>query len=99
MYTFVPNGSPVTQLRDIVREATCDNCHNRMSGHGGSRTKILMCDLCHSPQTVNPDTGNAMDMKVMIHKIHMGSSLPSVVAGGSYKIPHHGADDDFSSVV
>jgi predicted CXXCH cytochrome family protein len=35
----------------------------------------------------------------MIHKIHMGSSLPSVIAGGSYKIPHNGSDNDFSTVV
>ena len=99
VFTFVPNGSAVTQVRDVVREATCNKCHDRMSGHGGSRTKVLMCDLCHNPQTVNPDTGNSMDMKVMIHKIHMGSSLPSVVAGGSYKVPHRGADNDFSKVV
>ncbi len=99
VYSFVPNGSVAAQPRDVVRETACNGCHDRMSGHGGSRTRILMCDLCHNPSTVNPDTGDSIDMKVMIHKIHMGSSLPSVVAGGSYMIPHHGSNNDFSTVV
>jgi OmcA/MtrC family decaheme c-type cytochrome len=99
VYTFVPNGTAVTHVRDIVREATCNNCHSVMSGHGGSRTKVLMCILCHTPQSVNPDTGNTVDFPTMIHKIHAGASLPSVQAGGKYDIIHHGSDNDFSTVV
>ena len=38
-------------------------------------------------------------MKVLIHKIHMGSSLPSVKAGTPYRIWHRGAWSDFSTVV
>jgi len=38
-------------------------------------------------------------MKVLIHKIHMGSSLPSVVAGTPYRIWHRGVWSDFSKVV
>ena len=40
-----------------------------------------------------------MDMKVLAHKIHMGSSLPSVKAGTPYRIWHRGAWSDFSTVV
>lgn len=86
VYNFVPNGSKVAQVRDVIRTATCNGCHHDMGFHGGSRKTMEMCILCHQPQSVDPDTGNSVDMPVMIHKIHMGSSLPSVKAGTPYVI-------------
>jgi OmcA/MtrC family decaheme c-type cytochrome len=99
VYTFVPNGSPVTNVRDLVNEASCNNCHNPISAHGGARKKIAYCVLCHTPQSVNPDTGNTVDMAVFVHKLHRGSSLPSVQAGQPYQIFHRGAMQDYSEVV
>jgi OmcA/MtrC family decaheme c-type cytochrome len=99
VFNFVPNGSPVTNVRDVVNEASCNNCHNPLSAHGGARFKIAYCVLCHTPQSTNPDSGNTVDMKVFIHKLHMGSSLPSVIAGTPYYIYHRGATVDFSTVV
>ncbi|HUK15168.1 MAG TPA: OmcA/MtrC family decaheme c-type cytochrome [Bryobacteraceae bacterium] len=99
VFTFVPNGSPVTLTRSIVSTSACNQCHDPLIGHGGSRLKVELCILCHQPQTINADTGLTQDMRVLIHKIHMGSSLPSVQAGTPYRIWHRGQWSDFSTVV
>jgi OmcA/MtrC family decaheme c-type cytochrome len=99
-YNFVPNGSTVTVVRDVVTTATCNNCHDQLAFHGGSRRSMGLCVLCHTPQTTDPDTGNTLDMVVLAHKIHMGSSLPSVQAGKPYQIiGFNQAVSDWSTVV
>jgi OmcA/MtrC family decaheme c-type cytochrome len=99
VFNFVPNGSPVTTTRAVVTTDACNQCHNPLFAHGGSRIKVELCIICHTPQTINPDTQLTQDMKVLIHKIHMGSSLPSVKAGTPYRIWHRGNWSDFSKVV
>lgn len=81
--TFVPNGSPVTVTRDVIRTQSCDKCHDQLSFHGGSRRGMQLCILCHTPQTSDPNTGNTVDLPVMIHKIHMGKGLtkPYTIVG------------------
>jgi len=86
VYNFVPNGSAVKNVRDIVKTATCNKCHDVMGFHGGSRRSVEVCILCHQPQSTDPDTGNTVDMTAMVHKIHMGADLPSVQAGTPYQI-------------
>ncbi len=99
-FNFVPNGAPVTAVRDVVRDADCTRCHDIISFHGGSRVGVAMCVLCHTPQTVDPDTGNTVDFPVMVHKIHDGSGLPSVRAGKPYQIIGFGNSvSDWSKVV
>ncbi len=98
-FDWVPNGNTPAP-RDIVRTADCDSCHDQLAFHGGSRRGVDLCIMCHTPQTSDPNTGNTLDMKVFIHKIHMGASLPSVVAGGKYRIDNfQNAPVDFSTVV
>jgi len=77
MQTWVPDGRQVTKVRDVVKTSACNQCHDPLGLHGGSRQEVLLCNLCHTPQTSDPDTGNTVDMKVMVHKIHMGGNLPS----------------------
>lgn len=97
---FVPNGAAVTQVHQVVPTANCNQCHDPLAAHGSTgRRAVEICILCHNPQTIDPDTGNTVDMKVMIHKIHMGSSLPSVIAGTPYIIIGNAqAVQDFSTV-
>jgi len=84
-YDFVPAGGTPAP-RDVVRTASCQKCHDNLAFHGGSRKGMDLCIMCHTPQTTDPDTGNTVDMKVFVHKIHMGSELPSVQAGTPYQI-------------
>jgi len=83
---FRPDGGEVGAVWDAVATETCNGCHDPLALHGGRRQNTLLCVTCHSPQSTDPDTGNTVDMKVMIHKIHMGENLPSVQAGTPYQI-------------
>jgi OmcA/MtrC family decaheme c-type cytochrome len=83
---FIPAGGNVTTTRDVIRTASCNKCHDTLAFHGGSRQGLDLCIMCHTPQTTDPDTGNTVDMPVFIHKLHMGSQLPSVKAGTPYQI-------------
>lgn len=85
-FNFVPNGSPVTQVHDVIKNATCNACHGDINAHGGSRRGIQTCVLCHYEGVKDPDTGNDIGLATMSHKLHMGSQLPSVVAGTPYQI-------------
>jgi OmcA/MtrC family decaheme c-type cytochrome len=78
-FNFVPNGSPVTVTRDVIRTQSCNGCHDQLAFHGGYAHGMQMCVLCHQPQNQDPVTGNSLDAKVFFHKLHMGSQLPSVI--------------------
>ena len=87
-------------MRDVVRTESCNQCHDPLALHGGSRQITQLCILCHQPQTTDPDTGNTVDFKVMIHKIHRGEGLPSVEAGTPYQIiGFNQSVNDYSHVV
>ncbi len=104
-FNFVPNGSAVTVTRDVIRTASCNTCHDQLAFHGGYAHGVEMCVLCHQPQNADPGTGNSLDLKVMAHKIHMGSQLPSVVGtattpGVPYQIiGYMNSVNDFSTVI
>ncbi len=97
---FVPAGGDPTQIREVVVTTNCNACHNPLSAHGSTgRQDVEICILCHTPQTTDPDTGNTVDMKVMVHKIHYGPNLPSVKAGKPYQIIGYGNSvADYSDV-
>src|SRR6266542_1435687 len=100
-FDFRPDGGTVTEKWDEIQEKNaCNQCHDPLAAHGDVRVDAKLCVLCHSPQNTDPDTGNLLDMRVFIHKIHRGGNLPSVKAGTPYHIIGFGnADNDYSTVV
>ncbi len=97
---FVPDGATTPLSRSIVDNASCNECHGRLGLHGGDRTAVEYCESCHNPGSTDANSGNTVDLKVMIHKIHYGANLPSVEAGGEYAIyGYRDAKHDYSHVV
>ena len=102
VYTFIPSTGATSgfDADNEVDDAACTACHQQLAFHGGARTEVQYCAVCHNPSTIDPSSGNSLAFNVMIHKIHMGVDLPSVLAGTNYYIFGHGnAIDDFSDVV
>lgn len=86
VFTFVPAGGAVAVTRELVSTEACNNCHNPLALHGGVRREVGLCVTCHTDQTIDPETGNSVDFRVMIHRVHNGANLPSVQAGEPYRI-------------
>jgi OmcA/MtrC family decaheme c-type cytochrome len=102
IYTWRPSDGATMDLfsRDIVTIETCNNCHDRLELHGGSRNQTEYCVTCHNPGSTDAQSTNSVDMKQMIHKIHRGEALPSVEAGGEYAIwGFRDTKHDYSEVV
>lgn len=99
VFHFRPDGAPVTVTREVVQTAACTSCHERLTTHDGARGEVPYCILCHSQQSVDVDTGNTVDFNIMIHKIHQGQRLPSVIAGTPYQlVGSDGTVHDYSTV-
>jgi OmcA/MtrC family decaheme c-type cytochrome len=71
---------------DIAATENCNRCHDPLAIHGGGRIEIEYCVTCHNAGSTDANSANTVDMKVMVHKIHMGRNLPSVQEGGEYAI-------------
>ncbi len=98
VFDTVPGGGTPTALQ-AVSQASCNSCHGQLSAHGGSRRDVRLCISCHTADMVDPDTGNNLDFDHLIHRIHRGEHLPSVVGGTPYRvIGRNGSVHDFSTV-
>src|SRR5215510_1710766 len=86
VYSFVPTGAKAIAAQSIAETTTCNNCHDPLKAHGGTRVETGYCALCHTSQLVDPETGESLDFKFFIHKIHRGKYLPSVKEGKPYLI-------------
>lgn len=83
MRSVRPDGGAML-TRTVVDDARCDSCHGSFAAHGGRYTEASQCVTCHTQQTTDPDTGNTVDFKVMLHKIHNGADGYQIIGyGGS----------------
>jgi hypothetical protein len=83
----VLGNSGVVEPRAVVDLDNCNRCHEDLRIHGSRRKDVALCVLCH---TAGAEDGNnvavaggtpgvSVDFKVMIHKLHSGEHLPSVL--------------------
>ena len=84
---FLYGGTAQVDKREVVTQANCVRCHEKLRFHGGNRTRVENCLLCHTAgsedkndPTVEGGTPDVtIEFKVMIHKIHSGANLGSVL--------------------
>ena len=77
VFTWAPTtGGAVESGREIVDNDTCNACHDNLVFHGGARFDLQYCAMCHESYSFDAQTGNTIDLRVMIHKIHR-DNLPT----------------------
>ena len=86
LYEFVPAGGNVKIRYAPLQTAACNNCHDPLKAHGGLRREVGYCVLCHTSQLVDPESGENLDLKAFVHRIHRGKELPSVKAGKPFLV-------------
>ena len=78
VFDFVPDGT-APRIRAGTTTEQCNSCHDPLVAHG-NRREIRLCMVCHTQEAVD-ERGRSVDLGVMVHKIHRGKELPSIVNG------------------
>jgi OmcA/MtrC family decaheme c-type cytochrome len=78
VFDFIPQGG-TPFVWESTTTAQCNACHQPLIAHG-NRREVRLCKLCHTEAATDPK-GTTIDFRNMIHKIHAGKELPSVVTG------------------
>jgi len=86
-------GTPGPTWGAMALANSCNKCHDPLAVHGQNRRDPHLCVMCHTNENVDAN-GQSYSARVFFHRIHMGSSLPSVKAGKPFV-----QGDDFSTVV
>ncbi len=84
---FRLGGSAVLAPRALVGEENCARCHVSLRYHDGRFTRVALCLLCHTsgaedandPLIAGGTPGVSIDFRVLVHKLHNGRHLPSVL--------------------
>jgi OmcA/MtrC family decaheme c-type cytochrome len=94
-FDWVPSGGDVNLSRQIVTVESCNNCHTELTSHDGNSTDTDNCVTCHNPGANDPISGESLDFKIMIHKLHQGIDLPTLSeVGNKYSLfTHNGTEE------
>lgn len=81
---FLLGGAATLAPREVSQADNCNVCHTQIRSHGERRKDIRTCVLCHTAGSEDNNEGGltpdvTIEFKVMIHKLHNGSHLPSVL--------------------
>ena len=83
--------------RKVVDVSTCNGCHNKLALHGGGRVDTQYCVLCHNAGNTDANSGNVLNLRTMVHKIHAGRLLHE--HGEDYVIwGFNNSENDYSEV-
>lgn len=100
-YDFTVVNSKSVKISDAAKTRlmadvnNCNTCHKQLALHGGGRVDVQYCVMCHNPGTVDPESGESLDLKQMVHRIHAGRRLKA--EGIAYKIwGYQNAEHDYS---
>jgi OmcA/MtrC family decaheme c-type cytochrome len=80
IYSFQPSTGNTVGIaaRRIASQETCASCHGAsLAAHGGRRVDAEYCVACHNPGTTDAQSDESLDLRVMVHRIHMGADLPT----------------------
>lgn len=93
VYDFIPATGKVLAdadgkqifARNLVPTSACNGCHTNIASIMGhtARPNMLLCDICHT----NTNTSGEGEMVTLIHRIHMGKSLPVAIQAENVLFP------------
>jgi OmcA/MtrC family decaheme c-type cytochrome len=81
---FVIGESGTVAPREVIKLDNCNRCHQRLLVHGETRQDVKLCVLCHTAgaedsNLLGSTPGITIDFRVLIHRLHTGRHLPSVL--------------------
>ncbi|MDH4215321.1 MAG: OmcA/MtrC family decaheme c-type cytochrome [Gallionella sp.] len=66
----------LTDAREVVDKDSCNECHQTLAArHDAALVDPNACVVCHNPGSADYATGNPIDLKLMVHRLHMGKRL------------------------
>jgi len=92
VFDVVPAGGTPVAVMAVSQLSGCNNCHNSLAAHGGSRVEVRLCVRCHTAELRAPGTHESLEFGPMIHQIHRGQNMPSVRATPSVPLRLNGHD-------